>query len=154
MATDKNNKPKSGPSKEFNLMSFVWRFLGSLFLVLIKYNPTEYSFWGWVSYAQGTEPSTLGPEHFVVGVLLLIGWAILLAATQRSLGPLGLILLSLLLVGIVWLLIDVGLISLGSVSSASWVALFCIALVLAVGLSWSHVWRRLTGQFEVDDGDG
>jgi len=25
--------------------------------------------------------------------------------------------------------------------------------LLAVGLSWSHVWRRLTGQFEVDDGD-
>ena len=34
----------------------------------------------------------LGPEHFVVGVVLLIGWVILLAATQRSLGFLGLML--------------------------------------------------------------
>lgn len=23
--------------------------------------------------------------------------------------------------------------------------------VLAIDLSWSHLWRRLTGQFEVDD---
>jgi hypothetical protein len=41
-----------------------------------------------------------------------------------------------------------------TVTSATWVSLFCVALLLAVGLSWSHVWRRLTGQFEVDDGEG
>jgi hypothetical protein len=29
--------------------------------------------------------------------------------------------------------------------------LICGALVLAVGLSWSHVWRRLTGQLAVDE---
>jgi hypothetical protein len=153
MAKEKQNKGSGRPSKEFSFMSFVWRFAGSLILILLTYNPTRFSYWGWVRHAQGTDPSTLGPEHFVVGVLLLIGWAILLAATQRSLGALGLILLSLLLVGVVWLLIDFGLISVGTVSSATWVVLICLALILAVGLSWSHVWRRLTGQFEVDDGD-
>jgi hypothetical protein len=35
----------------------------------------------------------------------------------------------------------------------TWVILLCLALLLAVGLSWSHVWRRLTGQYEVDDND-
>jgi hypothetical protein len=31
------------------------------------------------------------------------------------------------------------------------VILIVASIVLAIGLSWSHVWRRLTGQFEVDD---
>ena len=134
-------------------MGFVWRFLASLFLVLVTYNPTEYNYWSWVVTAMNNEPSTLGPEHFVVGVVLMIGWVILLAATQRSLGVLGLLLGAMLLGGLVWLLVDIGWLNVATVSSATWVALISIALLLAVGLSWSHVWRRLTGQFEVDDND-
>ena len=83
----------------------------------------------------------------------MIGWVILLAATQRSLGVLGLMLGAMLLGGVVWLLVDIGWLNVASVPNATWVALICIAMLLAVGLSWSHVWRRLTGQFEVDDGD-
>jgi hypothetical protein len=86
--------------------------------------------------------------------LLLIGWVMLLAATQRSLGPVGLLLGAALLGGLVWLSIDFGLLDINSVSELSWIILVCIAALLAIGLSWSHVWRRLTGQFEVDDGDG
>jgi hypothetical protein len=95
----------------------------------------------------------LGPEHFVVGILLLIGWVILLTATQRSLGFLGLLLGGALLGGVVWLLVDTGWLNVSTLSSATWIALFCIAALLAIGLSWSHVWRRLTGQLEVDDND-
>jgi hypothetical protein len=54
---------------------------------------------------------------------------------------------------VVWLLTDIGWLDVSSVFSATWVGLICVAALLAVGLSWSHVWRRLTGQFEVDDGD-
>jgi hypothetical protein len=154
MATKNPNKRSSGqPSKEFNFLSFVWRFAASLLLVLLTYNPTKYSFWGWVTSARSAEPSTLGPEHFLVGVILLIGWVILVVATQRSLGPLGLMLGGALLAGVIWLLVDIGLLSVQSVSSATWIGEISVAFLLAVGLSWSHVWRRLTGQFEVDDGD-
>lgn len=142
---------RRGPSREFNFLSFLWRFIASLILVLATYNPSQYSFIGWLKVAR--EAGTLGPEHFVVGIILLIGWVILLAATSRSLGALGLILGGSLLGGVVWLLVDLGLLSVSSVSSAAWVSLVCVAFLLAVGLSWSHVWRRLTGQFEVDDGD-
>jgi hypothetical protein len=151
----KNRADKSGrTSREFNFFGFLWRFVASLLLVLVSYNPSGYSYWHWLRAAMNAEPSTLGPEHFVAGVLLLIGWVILLAATQRSLGFFGLMLGAALLGGVVWLLIDIGILDVGTVSSATWVGLTCIALLLAVGLSWSHVWRRLTGQFEVDDGDG
>lgn len=139
------------PTKEFNLGSFLWRLLASLFLVLVTYNPSNYSYLDWVLHATPENPR--GPGHFVVGVGLLIGWVILLVATHRSLGTFGLILGGALLGGVVWLLTDLGWLSIETVSAATWVALVCIAALLAIGLSWSHVWRRLTGQFEVDDDD-
>ena len=80
----------------------------------------------------------------------MIGWAILFVATQRSLGTFGLILLAALLGGVVWMFIDIGVLSVASVSALTWVALVCLAVLLAIGLSWSHIWRRVTGQFEVD----
>ncbi len=152
MAGNRSDHRKSGQaSREFNFLSFVWRLLASLLLVMVTYNPTRYSYIAWLIAA--TPESTLGPEHFVVGIVLLIGWVVLLAATQRSLGTFGLLLGGALLGGVVWLLTDFGWLNISSVSSATWVGLFCVAALLAVGLSWSHVWRRLTGQFEVDDGD-
>lgn len=147
----KKNSGSGRPSREFNFYSFVWRFAASLILVLITYNPTHYSYVAWLT--TGREADALGPAHFVVGVVLLIGWVILLAATQRSLGLLGLILGGSLLGGVVWLLVDIEVLYVDTVASASWVGLICLAALLAIGLSWSHVWRRLTGQFEVDDGD-
>ena len=152
MARHRSNHRKSGrASREFNVLSFVWRLVSSLILVMVTYNPTQYSYVAWLKLAR--DNSALGPEHFVVGVVLLIGWVILLAATQRSLGTFGLLLGGSLLGGVVWMLTDLGWLNVSTVSSATWVGLFCVAALLAVGLSWSHVWRRLTGQFEVDDGD-
>jgi len=133
-------------SREFTALSFLWRFAASLTLVLATYNPSGYSFFHWVS-----ESESLGPEHFVVGIIVVIGWVILIAATKRSLDTLGMLLGIVLLAGLVWLLIDLGALSLDSVSSIAWVVLVCISLLLAIGLCWSHIWRRLTGQFEVDD---
>lgn len=138
-------------SREFTFLSFLWRFIATLALVLLTYNPSDFSYVAWLRAASPENP--LGPEHFVVGVVLLIGWVILLAATHRSLGTFGLILGAALLSSVVWLLTDIGWLNIETVSSATWVALVCIAALLAVGLSWSHVWRRLTGQFEVDSDD-
>lgn len=154
MATNSSDTRASArTSREFDFLSFLWRLIATLILVLATYNPTDYSFYRWLR-AVGADPErALGPEHFVVGVVLLIGWVILLAATHRSIGTFGLILGGALLGGVVWLLIDIGWLNIETVSSATWVALLCISVLLAVGLSWSHVWRRITGQFEVDGDD-
>jgi hypothetical protein len=32
----------------------------------------------------------------------------------------------------------------------TWIALLCLSGLLAIGMSWSHVRRRLTGQIDVD----
>ena len=152
-ATSSDRHKHGRTAREFNFLSFVWRLLASLMLVTATYNPSNYSFVGWLRAAAAAPESSLGPEHFVVGVALLIGWVILLAATQRSLGTFGLLLGGALLGGVVWLLIDIGWLDIETVSSATWVGLLCVSVLLAVGLSWSHVWRRVTGQFEVDADD-
>ena len=150
---DKNNNSAAAGGRrktsEFDWASFALRLAATLVLVLATYNPSGYSFAHWLQ--NGFSNDGLGPEHFVVGVIVLIGWVILLTATQRSMGTFGLILEALLFGGIVWLLIDFGLLSIDTVAKFTWVILVILSVMLAIGLSWSHVWRKLTGQFEVDD---
>jgi hypothetical protein len=35
----------------------------------------------------------------------------------------------------------------------AWIVLFVFSMILAVGISWSHMRRRLTGQADVDEVD-
>jgi hypothetical protein len=113
------------------------------------YNPSRVSYYHWLE--SGFTNGGLGPEHFVVGIILIAGWAMLVVATRNSLGTGGLVLVAALLGGIVWWLTDIGLFAVGSGAALSWVILACTAVLLAVGLSWSHIWRRVTGQVEVDN---
>lgn len=136
-------------SREFNALSLLWRFLFASALVLATYNPEGLSVFHWIRQALAED--NLGPEHFFVGSLLAIGWAILVAATWRSLEPLGMVLAAAAIGTLVWLLVDLGLIGAGSRTQIAWILLVCLSMLLTIGLSWSHIWRRLTGQFEVDD---
>jgi len=152
--SDRHSAARPGGSQittEFGIAGFLLRLVMSLALVLATYNPSGWSFVHWVRNAMSA--NDIGPAHFVAGVVLLIGWVILLTATQRSMGTFGLVLEALLFGGLVWLLVDVGLLSIDSVSEFTWVVLVILAVMLAIGLSWSHVWRRLTGQLSTDDVD-
>ena len=146
-----NEKEKKRVSREFSPAGFVFRLVGAVVLVFATYNPTKWSFVGWVQTTLADETLSLGPEHLLVGIVIAIGWTIFGAASIRSLGVLGLILGGALLGALVWLMIDLGWLSAGSSESITWIILACVASLMAIGLSWSHVWRRLTGQFEVDD---
>jgi hypothetical protein len=138
-----------GVYREFSAGSFLWRLAASLVLVLATYNPSPISYFSWLK--SGFTGGGLGPAHFVVGVLLLAGWAILIIATRNSLGKGGLLIVAALIGGVVWWLASIGLNVAGNMAVLGWVILICVAFLLAVGLSWSHIWRRLTGQVEVDD---
>ena len=132
-------------------VGFVWRFVAALVLVLLTYNPSRESAYHWVTSAIGN--SAFGPLHLLLVAVLLIGWAIYWIATWRALGTLGVALAGLLLGAIIWLLFDIGLLKVESVSVITWISLVCLAAVLAIGVSWSHVWRRITGQINVEDVD-
>jgi hypothetical protein len=147
MSNDKE-KVRGAP---FTLVSFIWRLLFAVVVVMATFNPTRYSYVQWLLSSR--EGHTLGPEHAVAGVALLGGWLIVVTATQRSLGSLGLIVLAAFLATLVWWLIDAGWLTTNSVSTIEWVTLTCLAVLLAVGMSWSFIWRRITGQYDVDDVD-
>ena len=132
-------------------IGFLWRFIAALALVLLTYNPSGQSAYHWISSA--IAESAFGPLHLLLLAALLIGWVIYWIATWRALGTLGVALAGLVLGAIIWLLIDIGLLKLDSVSAITWVFLVGLSIVLAVGVSWSHVWRRLTGQINVEDVD-
>ena len=132
---------------EFNAVSFIGRWAFALALVFGTYNPTDYSYISWVT-SEGVE---FGPVVALVGVILLICWIIFLRATFMSLGIIGIALGAALFGCVVWLLIDVGWLSVDSPSAISWVVLLLLSLILATGMSWSHIRRRLTGQFDVDE---
>lgn len=136
-------------AKEFNVVSFLARWVFAALLVFGTYNPTEYSYISWV-FGGGTE---FGPVPALVGVGLLIAWIVFLRATFMSLGWLGITLGAAFFACFIWLLVDVGWLSLDSTGAITWLALLLISLILALGMSWSHVRRRLSGQYDVDDVD-
>ena len=136
----------------FGFTSFLWRLVASLIMVVATYNPAGLSYFHWVSTAF-TE-SRMGAVHFFVGVVLLIGWTIFWVATSRSLGTLGTILGAALIGTGIWVLAQAGLVHADSRNAILWLSLIALAILLAIGLSWSHVWRRLSGQLEVDEVDG
>jgi hypothetical protein len=139
-------------ASELTLGGFSLRWVLATVLVLATYNPSGYSVLEWLWRALGD--SGLGPAHYLTAVIVLIGWVVLLRATFNSLGMLGLLLGAALLATLVWFLIDLGVLSGNTFDFYAWVALVCLGALLALGLSWSHLWRRLTGQVDVEDFDG
>lgn len=130
---------------------FMVRFVAAIVLVLLTYNPSGQSAWHWITAAIGE--SNFGPLHLLLVAVLLIGWTIFWIATWRALGTLGVTLATILLGALVWLLVDIGLLNTDSVTAIQWILLVCLAAMLAIGVSWSHFWRRITGQINVEDVD-
>ena len=131
------------------IQGFFLRFLFALLLVLLTYNPSGYSYSHWLQNSF----SNFGPLLGLAGISLVIGWVVYLRATLRSLGLIGLILAALFFSAILWLLIDLGWLGLNNVTAMSWVILILISAILAVGISWSHLRRKWTGQIDSDDVD-
>ncbi len=135
--------------RSFNFSGFMMRWGMALLLVFLTYNPSGYSWYHWLAGAE----NKVEPLIALSGMLLLIGWVIYVRATARSLGVMG-TLLSLALFGtLVWALIYYQIISLDNTTFLTYLSLIILSAVMAIGLSWSHVRRRLTGQLDVDDSD-
>ncbi len=136
-------------SVEFTAGSFLARWLFAVALVFGTYNPSDYSYINWVISRSGD----FGPIMAMAGVALLIAWIVFLRATMESLGLLGIVLGGALFACLIWWLIDIDILSPDSPNELIWIILLVLSLILASGMSWSHIRRRLTGQFDVEDHD-
>ena len=139
----------AGGAKQFDWGSLATRFILAVCLVLLTYNPSGYSYVHW--FRGALAEGSAGPEHYFVGVVLIIGWVMFIRATFRSLGGIGILLGAAFLGTLMWVLTKYEIIPADSTTAIIWISLVCIAALLAAGMSWSHVRRRLSGQYDVDD---
>lgn len=123
------------------------RFVFALLLVFASYNPSSYSYYHWL-LSSITEPS---PWLVLSALVLVIGWVIYIRASIKSLGPIGLTLAALVVAAIIWALVDIGLVSISEPTAFVWLLEIFIAAVLCLGMIWSHIRRRLSGQLDVDE---
>ena len=137
--------------KQFSWQSFFIRLGFALLLVYATYNPSGYSFYHWAKEALFGNSASLSPSFALSAVILLIGWTIYVRATLRSLGTFGLTLAFAFFAIIIWWLVDIGLLGIDSVSIFAYIVLFLMAAILATGMSWSHIRRRMSGQADVDE---
>lgn len=131
----------------FTASNFMIRLLMAFILVFATYNPSGYSWYHWFVAAENKLDAML----LLSAVILIIGWAVYLRATVRSLGIIGGILAIAFFGALIWMLVDYNLLSLENTTALEYVGLIMLSAIMATGISWSHIRRRMTGQLDVDE---
>jgi len=132
------------------LAFFFARFLFSLALVLATYNPSGYSFYHWMIDFGAGLPSLKVIVALILAMIYYVIFRVVFAAFRRSgliVGGLAVLLFTIELAGVV----------VARRSQHSWhfyfllsqyITLCAVAIVLSLGVSWSHLIERLTGQLQ------
>ena len=126
------------------------RLLASLVLVFLTWNAEGWSYYHWTIQPLLDGAGNFSALKFLAGMLLIAAWVVFLQATRRSIGIMGAVLVAAIAGGVIWLLISSGIVSANSGKGIARVVLIGVSLILAVGMSWSHMSRRITGQADTD----
>ncbi|HEY0940422.1 MAG TPA: DUF6524 family protein [Steroidobacter sp.] len=132
---------------DLSLSGFLVRAALSLLLVLLTFNPSGYSY---VHMVADNFPNVT-PVEVVLGILVLIGWLVFLGATLRSIGLFGMVLAFALCAALIWMIASWGWLRLDDTNALTWIGLVVLALIMAIGMAWAHLYRRWTGQATVDE---
>ena len=128
-------------------MAILIRWFFAFVLLTLTFNPTQ---WNYIVWARANWQDQM-PLAVLFGLLLLVGYIIYLRATLRSIGTAGMALIAALFGAMVWVLVDLGVLTLTDRGMTIWLGLIALSLILGVGLSWSIIRRRLSGQVDMDD---
>ena len=127
-------------------MGIFLRWLGAFALLSATFNPSQWNFIRWAEANYATQmPLTL---------LLGVGYMVYIGATLRSIGGFGVILVGAIVGALIWVLMDYGVLTLDNTNLNLWLGIFALSVVLGIGLSWSILRQRLSGQASVDEIDG
>lgn len=130
-------------------MALFIRWLFAFVLVTATYNPTRFNYIRWAQANYDDRLSLM----VLFGLVLFVGYIIFFRATLRSIGPFGMFLVLALVAVIVWVLYDVGLLTLEKPDQMVWLGVVALSAVLGTGMSWSIIRRKLSGQYDMDDVD-
>ncbi|MBF0304925.1 MAG: hypothetical protein HQL41_04655 [Alphaproteobacteria bacterium] len=131
----------------FSFPHLAARWLAALFVVLATYNPSGNSYWHWL--VDGTDERW--SLKLLIGLALLILNLTLVLATLRSLGALGVVTAAAFFGTVIWTMWDLGL--LRGLETWTWVtiALVTAGSILGIGVSWSYIRGRMSGQIDSND---
>lgn len=146
-------------SDGFSWSGFLLRLVAAFALVYATYNPEGISFFHWVIQPKAGETG-LGayfhgftPLKGFAALALAAAWIVFLQATRRSLGAGGALLVLGLFGCTIWAMIYYGVLSPSSSKTIAHLILLAVVLVLAIGMSWSHLSRKMSGQLDTDNVD-
>lgn len=128
-------------------MGIILRWLGAFILLSATYNPTQINFTRWAEANWQTQM----PLTLLLGLLLGVGYMIYIGATLRSIGAFGILLVGAIVAALVWVLIDYQILTLQNPQLNLWLGIFALSVVLGIGLSWSIIRQRISGQATVDE---
>ncbi len=131
---------------DFGFVDCLLRWLTSMMLVLGTYNPYAMSYYHWLHEYPGQIPLKI-----TIGVVLLILHVVAILSSVRSLGLIGIGLLTALFASAAWILIDNHLLNVEDPRVFTLTLLVILATLYGVGLSWSHLRNRLSGQVDSTD---
>ncbi len=134
------------------IIGMFWRFLASTTTVMLTYNPSGYSFYHWVKddLINGEfDMASLSIKLFAF-LALCIPWVVIGIATRRSLGFGGIFLVvAFFVAGIVTLVLNTD-VDINNTTTLAWITVVILSIVLTIGLSWSIIRRRISGQVDID----
>ncbi len=128
------------------LKSLLIRWFAALVLVMLTYNPTSLNFVQWAIANFDAKMSIV----ILVGLVLLVAYVVFLRATFRSIGYIGIGMVVAVIAVLLWVLNDMGWLDPTNATVMTWIGLIGLSVVLGIGLSWSIIRRRLSGQFDMD----
>lgn len=131
---------------EFGLLNILIRWVLGLLLVLGTYNPYAMSYYQWVAESDG-----LVSLKVLTGIVLTALHIVAVLASVRSLGPIGIGLSTALFAAAAWVMADNQLLYLEDPRVFTLTLLVILSTVYGIGMSWSHVRIRLSGQVDSTD---
>lgn len=134
-------------SAPFTPLGFLSRWLGAMFVVMATYNPSGVSYYHWLIDMDDTRWSLKA----LVGLIMAIFNMFFLLISLRSMRRGGLLTAAIFGLVMIWTLRDYGYLQ--SISFWTWITLMLtgIGSILGLGLSWSHIRGRLSGQADSND---
>ncbi len=131
------------------LKKMLIRWAAALILVFITYNPTSLNYVRWAIDSYATNLSVV----ILLGLILFVAYAVFVRATLQSIGKIGIGMIVTVIGVLLWVLYDKGLLDPANSTLMTWIGLVGLSLVLGIGLSWSIIRRRISGQVDTRHSD-
>lgn len=130
-------------------MGILLRWLGAFVLLAAIFNPTG---WNYATWARANWADQM-PLIVFTGLILAVLAMVYLVATMRSIGVLGALVIAAIFAAGLWVLTDWGLLGLDNSALNVWLGILALSLILGIGMSWSILRQRLSGQQTTDEVD-